>query len=343
MNFLTSNKTVVIVVAAVIIIFAVAEALDLRNQTYVGLSTDGNNTVTRVRPGSPAEKAGFQLGDRILTSGGIAVTDTKALSRRVRPAVGETREYVVERSGQQQSLSLTFAGLPNRQMMLNVVRLLTGLCFLVFGLWPYFKERNLSTELLAAVGLCFALFAIGPPYFSSYAIRTVIGVLFLPVIIFGFAALLHFVLAFPQPKGWLERKNSLLILYAPALFITAYVIFLILARPDATSTLNQVNRILFGLFFIGYFGLSIVVIVRTYLKATAKERSAYGLNIMAVGVILALLWPVVSIIVGIAAPKVIIPGSDFFGLTFILLPLSFAYGVMKSLKAAGEPAEPQTD
>jgi hypothetical protein len=171
----------------------------------------------------------------------------------------------------------------------------------------------------------------------------VLGVLLIPVMILGFAALLHFALAFPNPRGWLEKKNSQLILYTPALLITAYVLFLILAQPEATGTLNQVNQIIFGLFFIGYFGLSIVVIVSNYLKATAKDRSAYGLNIMAVGVILALLLPVISIIKNIVAPEVILPGSDFFGLTFILLPLSFAYGVMKSLKAAGEPAEPQTD
>ena len=177
-------------------------------------------------------------------------------------------------------------------------------------------------------------------YFSSFTIRTLIGVLILPVIIFGFAALLHFALAFPKPKSWLEKKNSLWILYAPPLFVSAYIIYLILAQPDATSALNQITQIIFGLFIIGYFGLSIVVIIRTYLKASAKERSENGLNIMAVGVILALLLPVISIATGIIAPKVVLPGSDFFGLTFILLPLSFSYAVMKVEGHSDDSTEP---
>jgi hypothetical protein len=100
-----------------------------------------------------------------------------------------------------------------------------------------------------------------------------------------------------------------------------------------------VNQIPSGLFFLAYFGLSIVVLIRTYLNANAQERNAYGLNIMAIGIILALLFPVISIAVGIIAPKVVIPGSDFIGLAFILLPLSFGYAVLKSLKMGPDTAE----
>lgn len=340
MNYLTSNKMVVVVLAAIVIVFAGVDAFDLQNQTYTGLSTNPMNVVTRVRTGSPAEAAGFKSGDRILKNGGISVTDSKALSRRARPAVGESREYVVDRSGQEQTLSLTFAREPQRQMLLGASSIVIGLCFLIFCLWPYFKHQNQATELLAAVGLCFGLFTIGPPYFDSYVIRTLFSILFLPLVIFGFAALLHFVLAFPKSKNWLERSNSLAVLYAPPLLLTAYIIFLIVMQPDATSTLNKVNQLLFGLFIIAYFGLSIIAMMHTFLKASAQERTEHGLNFMALGVFLALIFPVVSVAAGIVSPNTALPGSDFYGLAFILLPLSFGFAVLRSQNSGKGPETP---
>ena len=84
MNFLTSNRNVVIFAAAVIVLFAIVNSLDLRNQTFVGFSTDTNNKVIQVRQDSPADRAGFAVGDRVVENGGISVTDSKALSRRPR-------------------------------------------------------------------------------------------------------------------------------------------------------------------------------------------------------------------------------------------------------------------
>ena len=192
------------------------------------------------------------------------------------------------------------------------------------------------------VSLCFAVAFIGPIYFDSYAIRTAFIVLSQPLIVFGFAALLHFLLSFPEPKPWLKKKNALLILYAPALLLTVYILFLVLVQPDGTSVLNTINNIVFGLFMLSYFGLSIIVMVRTYLKASSQKRKIYGLNIMAAGSVLALLPFVIFIGVRIVAPAVILPGNDFLLLSFILLPLSFAYAVMKSLSLAEDAPARET-
>lgn len=67
-------------------------------------------------PGSPAEEAGFAVGDRLLEDGGIDVDDGEALARRHPWArVGEERTYLVEREGEPVALTLTFARQPPRQ------------------------------------------------------------------------------------------------------------------------------------------------------------------------------------------------------------------------------------
>lgn len=330
---LLGNRNVVIIGAAVMTVFLILNALDLGNQTYAGFSSDRSNTVIQVRPDSPAEQAGFAVGDRIVMNGGLAVTDSKALSRRARAEVGESRDFVIERDGEEQTLTLTYSGLPSRQMGLNIMGLLTGLAFLVFGLWPFAKGVDRTTSLLALVSISFALLWIGPPYFSSYALRTAVGVLFLPVLLLGFAALLHFVMSFPKDNPWLAKANAMKILYGPPMLLAAYIILLTLLQPDSTDTLNTVNSIIFGVFFLGYFGLTVFHMVKTYVRSDSEERSASGLNVMAIGVVLALLPLVISIAVNIVAPQVILPGSDYFGVTFVLMPLAFAYAVLKTRPA----------
>ena len=127
MNILTSNRILAIVLAVIVLIFGGIRLYDLRNLTYVGFSTDANRVVTEVRAGSPAEAAGLKTGDRLLKVGDIAVSDVKANARRPRPAVGESREFVVERSGQEETLTVTYAVLPDRQMMVDMAGVVTGL------------------------------------------------------------------------------------------------------------------------------------------------------------------------------------------------------------------------
>jgi len=52
-----------------------------------------------MQPGSPAERAGLAVGDRIVAVGGTPVADFPALVKQVQPQPGKTLEFTVERSG----------------------------------------------------------------------------------------------------------------------------------------------------------------------------------------------------------------------------------------------------
>jgi regulator of sigma E protease len=55
--------------------------------------------VGKMVPGSPAERAGLQPGDRIVAVDGVAVSDFPALVGRVQPNPGKTLAFTIERAG----------------------------------------------------------------------------------------------------------------------------------------------------------------------------------------------------------------------------------------------------
>ncbi len=323
-------KTLFIVLALIIVLLEIPGALDLRNRTYSGYWTDGNNTVIKVFPNSPAEKAGFKVGDVMKSNGGIDVTDTKAFARRPRAKVGETRTYVFDRNGETVSCDLVFSGMPAKNVVLSFAGTIIGFCFLIFGLWAYFKVQTHATTLLAAVGICLGLSFIDIPYIASYTFRLLFASIANVIIIFSLAFLLHFMMIFPKAKAMLEKKSIKILLYIPALMITLFILFLIIIQPESTSGLNTLANILIGLFVAGYLGLTAFALIHSYIKATSEEREAFGLKFMFFGTIIGLAPVIISAIIGIFAPKLVLPGVEFYFLTMLLIPISLALACVKS-------------
>ncbi len=327
-----SYKTPFLIVGGLILLWGILGLFDLRNVPYSGYQTGPDNSVTRVYPGSPADQADIMVGDIVESSGGIAIEDSRALARRPRAEIGESRTLVVVRDGETLNLDFVFSNQPARNVALTIAGALIGACFVIFGLLAYSNARNRSTTLLALLGLAFGL-TIGGPYIASYGLRTAVGFIILAGIVLGFALLLHFMLEFPKRKQWLEKPTATKILYAPAALIALMFFYLIVFQPAGTSGLNTVVNILVGLFIVGYFGLSVIAMIGTYRKATAEERSTTGLNFMLVGVVLGLLPLILSAVVGVVAPSVVLPGVDFYFLTLVLIPIALAMATMKQANA----------
>ena len=182
----------------------------------------------------------------------------------------------------------------------------------------------------------FGVSFFGGPYFASYTLRTMIGLVTTLLVIMGFATLLHFTLMFPKRKALLDKRYMRDLLYGPAALIFLFILYRGLFQPPATGTLNVITGILIGLFIFGYFGLSLAAFVHSYVKATAQERKEQGLTYVLAGVLGGFLPILFTVLVGLVAPSVVIPGGTFFFLTIVLIPISLALAVLKSQKMPGE-------
>lgn len=322
-------------VGILIAIWGILGLADLSNVPYTGYETDGNNTVIRVDAASPAEHAGLKTGDYIRSIGGISVEDSRALAHRERAKIGETRTFVVERRDKPgeapvaKSIDLTYANLSDRNMALSYAGIVIGFCFLGCGLIACLKVPAKNATLLTLLGICFGFDFMGGPHFSSFFVRTLVASIEDLVVLLGFAFLLHYMLETPKQERFLQRRHALKIIYAPAVLMTLFVLFLVIVEPRATSGLRQLSNILVGLFIAGYFGCSLAAMIRGYAKATRQERTGYGLNIELAGGLIGLLPIIIAALIGVVAPKLILPGEDFYGLTLILIPISLTIAMRR--------------
>lgn len=327
------HKNALLVAVVVLLLWTALGILDVRNTTYSGYLTDGNNTVTQVTEGSPADNAGLQTGDHIRSIGGISVEDTRALTQQQRPTVGETRAMEVERDGQMANVDLEFAALPTNQALVSYFAILIGVCFLLFGLWAYLAAPGGATQLLAVLGVFFAPAFVAGPYFSSAAVRTAVGSVVTLLVVLGFAVLMHFLLVFPRPKQIVSRPNAKWVIYGPAAIVALFLLWFGIFQPDATSTVNVFFRLLIGLFIAGYFGVALIAMIHSYIKASAHERAANGLTILLLGTVLGLGPIILNSVVGLFAPRVVLPGAQYYFLTLVLIPVTFALAAVR----AGRP------
>lgn len=330
-------KKLFIAGAVIITLLQILDIFDFRNIPYDGYTTDGNHTVIRVHPNSPAQKAGFLVGDIMVSDGGIDVKNNQTLARRPRVKIGETGTYVFDRDGEAVSLNLVFTDLPSGNLVRLFAGVIIGLCFLIFGLYAYLRVQNKSTTLLALVGVCLGFSYVHGPYISSYLLRMIYSSIEIITVIFGLAFLLHFMLMFPKAKAVLEKKYMRILLYGPVALAGLFLLFIDIFLLDSSNTFYG---ILVGLVLLGYLGLAIVAMVHSFIKATPEERTSHGLKFMLFGTILGFMPIVIIVIFRFIAPHFVLPGSDFYFLSMVLIPGSWALAVLKKeTKLAPSPTK----
>ena len=313
------------IASSAVLALAALSLMDLGNNAYGGFIASSGTQVIQVRPDSPAEKAGMQVGDRILVNAGIDTKDLPTLFRQPRPEVGETRHYVVERQGAAEPLDLTvtFTELPGSVVALAYSAALIGLTFLVCGVGIYLRWPNSASRLLALLGLAGMVTFGALPYIPQPDLRLAASLVPLVATLLMPALLVHFLLRFPRRRAFLDRQIALALLYGPVAVAGAVAGVALLLRPQLVAIATAVV----GGVAVAQILWAVGVLVRSTVKASRSERAAYGLNALLIGFVGGLL-PVV--VVNVAAS---LPGAQFYFLTTILIPISLAYA---ALRAAGE-------
>jgi len=324
----TKYKTHITVFCAIVAIYGIFGWLDVSNYAQGGWNTDRNNVVTQVLPGSPAEAGGLMAGDQLISLGGVDISDASAQSRRGRPDVGETWEFVVERDGQEMSLDVTFGEPVARRKLIAHAGFLAGFCFLGFTLRAYLQKQTPSTAALALAGTMFSFVFITGPYFDNYTLRAIANALETLIVFLGIPSILYFLLVH-FGSAYLGKPNAKRMLYAPGLAVGLFIAWRILATPEATNALNT-----FAAFFVGgvalfYLIASLLTVYKNYSAASPSDRGNTGLNLMLLGALLGMLPPVITIVAGIIAPQLVLPGQEFYFLSFVLIPITWSMAVLR--------------
>ena len=112
----------------------------------------------------------------------------------------------------------------------------------------------------------------------------------------GMTALVHFLLAFPSRRRFLDRRWAAVILYGPAVIVVLLTVGALNLPIEITSRkVLGMSSLLFG---AGYFLAAIVLLIWRYVAANRADRAKHGLGIMLLGTLAAfvplLLYPVVT-------------------------------------------------
>jgi hypothetical protein len=322
-NQKSKSPMLLYVAGIVFLIWGVLGLMDAKNYVTAGYQSDDNNAIVRVEAGSPAEAAGMQLGDIIKTSGGIDINNNKELAKRDRPTAGDVREFVVDRNGTDMTVQLTYAGLSEKDKSLNMVAFIMGLLFVLLGLWAYYKHKTALSYGFAIFSLCFGFIFFGGPHIAPGMLENLINSVSTTIVVFSFAFLLAYMLKYPPSSK--HQK----FLYVPAILVALMVWGLNFMQPDGSGTINMVIRLIFGGVIIFYFLSSLITLIRKYMRSSAEDRAANGLNLMLVGAIIGLVPIIIYFTANTLSPGIDLPGNDYVFITFLAIPIFFTMALNK--------------
>jgi len=316
------NTNTIYVLSSVFLLWGIFGLMDIKNQTYDGFGTN-DFEVIRIEEGGPAEQAGLKVGDILLQSDGVSVKDYKELDKRPRATVGQTRTYLVERDGEEKTIALTYAALPQKNKTDRYIQFVIGLLFILL---PSVVTSKSNSDLKVSLGLSMTTFGflfLDGPYFENGPLKDFIDILGIAIITFALTYLADYLLKY-APQSSITHKKAYRLMFSPMLLILVVILILTIIKPDYSAALNTGIQALFTVFFLSYLGISIVTLIRKFLRTESAKRKQYGLDLMLVGVCFSLLPLFILFTINTINPGAEIPGEDYIFMGFTLIPITFS-------------------
>jgi len=336
-------KTLFLLLAAVVSIWGIVGTLDIRNVPYTGYVLSPDRTVRIVREGSPAASAGVKVGDPVTKINIIPVSDFASLAAQPRPSIGSDGSITVKRGETEETLTFKHGSQPMVSLIAGFgATTLTALAFLILGLMAYLKKPTRLSTMFCSMSLLFAVVLFNRPYFGESVQRRLVGGVMTILLAILFAAVLNYCLNFPQTKKiiatrpWL-RQAIYVIVGAFGVMVATIGI----TTPPITPARSVLLSLAFSLIFGGYILLSVIAVVHSYIKASAQERSATGLNLMLLGMVIGFGPLLLSILVHTISPHMgDLPGERFYSISLLAIPIGLSMALMKLKR---EPADIPAD
>lgn len=319
-------RTLVAGAGAIVLFWGVLGLIQAMDSGQAGYETRWGAEVAHVEPGGPADVAGLEAGDRILSVNGVAIQSPWLMPSRGRVGVGEARTLQVERGAERRLVEVTRAPLSSDQVKDLHVEGLVTLAFLALGLWAFLSGGTRSGLVLAVFGLCYGMTnfpvpGLGLPDEPVAFVQSNLS-------LFYTALLCHFLMVFPKPKGILRRRWAAWVLYAPFLLFLAFGFaewFLFPAFLSAYATAAMFTDLLYML-------LALAALIHSWASLPRSERRESGFHFIPLGLLLAIGPFLVLGIIGLAAPEFSLPGHDYLPLLGVAIPAGLALAVVKQAR-----------
>jgi len=303
--------------------------LDLPKQAFAGFDTEGHHVVTRIYPGSPAESAGLQTGDRITHADGVALKSIGAMVRLPGKKAGESRRFTVERGEDSLDVEVTWATVSVETLVQSRVLLLVGLCFLFFPLLAFLRRPGDSTRLLVLAGFGLSLAIMQGPFISDFNMRSLAAVVTSLFTLLGMVAAVQFLLMFPSPRPWLKRAWAKPLLYGPVVLLWLLLVYRVFFTLATDSTLNTFTQFLSGVTTFAFLLSGLYLLLRNFSRTQTEERKVLGMNAMFIATVVAVLPLFIAQLVRVFSPQTPLPGQDYYFITLALLPMFWARTAMR--------------
>ena len=338
------RRNILLAAALALGVWALFGLADLPHRPDAGLRYDASGVIGRLEAGGGADRAGLRVGDRILSIDGVSLSETETLQRRPRAAIGETRTFVVERTDEasgatmREQFDVTYGSELAAQPIGLIGGALLGFVFLVCGVLAYLRAHSIQSLLFAGVGVALAAVLLPTPYFAAPGLRLFASAVTVLAAFVVFPCLLHLALTFPEPRSILRRRGVVAALYLLPLLIGGAAAIQIARAAQPGPVLDLVSTLV----LVVYMLVTIVALIHRYATTTRERRAAFGLGLVAWGVVIGFGPLTVEVIVALLMPGVSLPGSDFYFLSLVTIPLSFTVALVRRPARAGTIVAPAT-
>lgn len=299
-----------------------------------GYHTNAGHLVTQIHSGGAAEAAGLQVGDRIVSIGGVPMDDLPARPRRSLPSVGESLAIEARREGQPLTIELVCAAYPRNFRLARINGAIVSLLFLAAATWVLFVAPTPPGLLFALFGLAYGVSAFEGPRIGT--LEGVAGLVEITAGLLWLVLLLHLLLTFPKRKAILERRSTLWLLYAPAVLLLLFGVLDLLADPRLYVHFAVATAGLVAIYIL----LVITALVHSWVRSTGEERKRSGFNLVLLALAIALMPQLARGFAAIAGLGEGLPGSAYYSLSAAVIPLAMATAIARR---RGQPVLPQPE
>ena len=319
------------VCAPLLLALALPVAVSIAQRPEPGFSVHRLEVVA-VHAGGPAQRAGIQIGDRV-----ISVNDTELVDMVVYHAATadlvafEPIRYGIDRGGTRHVMTVLPHGPDQPTMIRNYCLWTIGLAFLSIGWWVQLRRNDPVARGFFGLCFVFAFFLLDIPdlpnlgYTWGKEVARLLAQSLMP------AFFLRFFLMFPgrrpgSPAGGVRASRWLLL---PGGVLFAVTLAVMLSNPGATgSDVETVLELATLVYMLSYFLAGLYFFGRRTVRRDRPIQRTKMLVVLA-GLVVGLLPFLLGMMLAQAVPDRLAGPAQFLSLSLILVPSSFALAIMR--------------